>query len=264
MGCVPNLKMLHTSQFWVDHYRKNLQKQRINWSQGPSISQSEKGAIIYSLKAWQLGETSDGSHLLRASRKYASKIDDPVYVESVKLFIKEEQKHGANLGRYIDLIGEERSQSDWGDTLFRKVRYFNTNMELWTITVIIVESAAQIFYQALHDATNCSLLKEICVDILKDESHHIKFQNERLKIILDKKSIYTRAIRVGLYGALFFLTIHAIWFGHRKAFKAGNVDKRKFFDAMYYKFMSTMKFCFSRRKVASEKPKLALIYLDRS
>jgi hypothetical protein len=26
-------------------------------------------------------------------------------------------------------------------------------MELWTITVIIVESAAEVFYLALHDAT---------------------------------------------------------------------------------------------------------------
>ncbi len=33
---------------------------------------------------------------------------------------------------YIDLISERRVKSNWGDTLFRKVRYFNTSMEIWT------------------------------------------------------------------------------------------------------------------------------------
>ena len=96
-------------------------------------------------------------------------------MKAVDLFIQEEQKHGENLGKYLDAIGEARVKSDFGDSLFRSVRYFNTSMELWTITVIIVESAAQVFYQSLHDATGCDLLKEICVDILKDEAHHIKF-----------------------------------------------------------------------------------------
>ena len=87
------------------------------------------------------------------------------------------------------------------------VRYFNTSMELWTITVIIVESAAQVFYQALHDATKCTLLQEICVDILKDEAHHIKFQNERLFVILNRRPFYTRAFSVTWYCLLFFVVI---------------------------------------------------------
>jgi hypothetical protein len=45
----------------------------------------------------------------------------------------EEQKHGANLGRYLDGIGKKRIQKDWGDTLFRKVRHLNTSMESWTL-----------------------------------------------------------------------------------------------------------------------------------
>lgn len=56
-------------------------------------------------------------------------------------------------------------------------------MELWTLIVLIVESTAQIFYQALKDATNCPLLKQVCTDILIDEAHHITFQTERLALI---------------------------------------------------------------------------------
>ncbi len=170
--------MIHSSDFWKNHFAENLTRQRVDWSIPPDISDEEKANILYSLKAWQLGETSDGRHLLKAVGKYARKYNDPGYVHATELFIKEEQKHGGNLGRYIDLIGEERIKKDWGDSLFRRIRYFNSNIEIWTIAVIIVESAAQIFYQALHDATECTLLRSICRDILIDEAHHIKFQNE--------------------------------------------------------------------------------------
>ena len=233
---------MRSSKFWQNHFQQNLTKQRVDWNQPVGIKKEEKEQIFYSLQAWQLGETSDGSHLLAAAEKYAKKIGDPNYVEAVKLFIKEEQKHGSNLGRYIDLIGESRKKKDWGDSLFRKVRYFNTSMELWTITVIIVESAAQIFYQALKDATSCNLLKQICADILKDEAYHIKFQNERLKSIFQRKSFYSRAFSIGLYGILFFAVIHAVWFGHKKAFKAGRVSKSNFMQRMYFKFFNSMRF----------------------
>lgn len=239
---------MHTSAFWKNHFEKNLEKKRVHWDCPPDISAEEKKDILYSLQAWQLGETSDGSHLLKAATKYASKTNDPEYIEAVQLFIKEEQKHGANLGRYIDEIGEERKQKDWGDSLFRKLRYFNSSMELWTISVIIVESAAQVFYKALSDATNCALLKNICEDILIDEAHHIKFQNERLHIIFNEKGFYNKAISIGLYGLLFFLTIHAIWFGHNKAFVAGKINKKEFMRQMYYKFFNSMKYVHSNNK----------------
>lgn len=156
---------MRTSQNWIAYYKNNLQIQRIDWSLQPTITEQEKNKILPSLQAWQLGETSDGSHLLAAARKYAARINDPDYPTAVTLFIREEQKHGSNLGRYIDSIGEKRVSKDWGDTMFRKIRYMNSSMELWTIAVITVESCAQIFYQSLKDASQCKLLKQICTDI---------------------------------------------------------------------------------------------------
>ena len=65
-----------------------------------------------------------------ASTIYAEKINDPDYAEAVKLFIKEEQKHGNNLGRHLDAPSKPRIKKDWEDTLFRKIRYYNTSMEI--------------------------------------------------------------------------------------------------------------------------------------
>lgn len=244
--------MSRTSNFWCEHFEQNLAKQRIDWTKVPRLTDPERRSIIYSLKAWQLGETSDGRHLLAAARNYAGRMNDPEYVQAVTLFIKEEQKHGSNLGRYIDLIGEQRAKRDLGDTLFRKVRYMNTSMEAWTIAVIIVESAAQLFYKALHDATGCDLLRAICSDILLDEAHHIKFQNERLWIIFQRKGFYSKTISLAFYSILFFGTIHAIWYGHHRAFRAGGVDRNEFMRGMCYKFFNCMRSLWRRELVRPE------------
>jgi len=180
--------------------------ERVDWTMNPVITKSETASILQSLQACQLGETSDGAHLINASTLYANKIQDLNYIDAVKLFIKEEQKHGNNLGKYLDTIEKLRIKKDWGDTLFRKIRYFNTNMEIWTLALITVESAAQVFYQCLKNASGFILLKQICTDILIDEAYHIDFQTERMAIIFDTKSFISRNISRIAYPIFFFAT----------------------------------------------------------
>lgn len=222
-----------TSAYWTNHFLNNSKINRIDWTLKPEISDSERQNILKSLQAWQLGETSEGKHLINASKKYAKNINDEEYLEAVKLFIKEEQKHGNNLGKYLDLIGEQRIKKDWGDSLFRKIRYFNTNMELWTIAVITVESTAQIFYQALKDATNCTLLKQICTDILIDEASHITFQKERLYIIFSQKNSFSKWVSYHAYSCFFICTSLVVWLAHKKLFKTGKIN--------FYSFISKMR-----------------------
>ena len=82
---------MRTSQDWVEHFSANINIQRINWQLTPSLTEDERMNILSSLQAWQLGETSDGSHLLKVSNTYAIKIRDHYYPAAVEFFIKEEQ-----------------------------------------------------------------------------------------------------------------------------------------------------------------------------
>jgi len=229
-----------TSKKWIEHFRSNSAQQRIDWSIDSNISAKEISTVLHSLQAWQLGETSDGAHLIRASALYAQKINDPDYIEAVKLFIKEEQKHGNNLGKYLDAINKPRIKRDWGDSLFRKIRYYNTSMEIWTLAVITVESAAQVFYQSLKDATGCKLLKQICVDILIDEAYHIDFQTERMAIIFNSKSVTGKVTMRNFYMLFFFMTTLVVWFAHGKLFKAGGTGFKKYMRKMKYKYLKTL------------------------
>jgi hypothetical protein len=232
---------MHTSKYWIEHFKENALQKRVNWHLKPTISSDETDRILSSLQAWQLGETSEGRHLIAASGRYANKIADADYVEAVKLFIKEEQKHGNNLGCYLDLINKPRIKQNWGDTLFRKVRYFNTNMEIWTLAVTVVESTAQIFYQALKDATGCELLKEICTDILIDEAYHISFQTERLAIIYNTKPPFSKSWRRIAYKYFFYATAGLVWFAHKKLFKAGGNSFGSYTRKMGFKYAKTIK-----------------------
>lgn len=232
---------MKTSIQWIEHFQVNAKQQRVDWRLKPAIEKNEIAIVLSSLQTWQLGETSDGRHLLRAAALYAKRINDPLYVEVVALFIKEEQKHGNNLGRYLDSIGKPRVKSDWGDTLFRRVRYFNTSMEIWTLAVIVVESTAQIFYQSLNTATNCELLKQICTDILIDEAYHIYFQTERFSILFEQKSIFMKRISRGVYRLFFLATVCTVWVAHRKLFKAGGNTFNKYMYKMKFKYIRTIK-----------------------
>lgn len=231
---------MKTSAEWISYFNVNLQQKRIDWSQLPTITDAELKPVLKSLQAWQLGETSEGKNLIRASTKYAAKNNDALYVDAVKLFIKEEQKHGSNLGRYLDAIGQPRIKKDWGDTLFRKIRYYNASMEMWTLAVITVESAAQIFYQSLKDATNCTLLKEICTDILIDEAPHITFQLQRLAVIFNAKSMAGMAVSFYCYKFFYKATALVVWMAHRKLFKAGGNDFKKYYKKMNLKLEKTI------------------------
>lgn len=227
---------MKTSNQWIAHFRENATQQRVNWSLPATITQAEMAAVVQSLQAWQLGETSDGKHLLQAASKYAYRINDPDYIEAVSLFIKEEQKHGNNLGAYLDRIGQPRIKADWGDTLFRKIRYFNTSMEMWTLAVITVESTAQLFYQSLKDATGCTLLKQICTDILIDEAYHIDFQVERLAILYRGKSDFWREVAGRCYYVFYYATTLTVWLAHRRLFKAGGNSFERYMYKMSYKY----------------------------
>ena len=232
---------MHNSLYWVNYYSQNLKNRRIDWSIKPNLTIKEKSSILKSLQAWQLGETSEGINLINAAIKHATQLNDENYTDAIRLFIKEEQKHGNNLGRYIDLIGEKRVKKNWGDSLFRKIRGLNTHMEFWTIAVITVESSAQLFYHCLSEASGCKLLKQICRDILIDEAAHITFQTERLSLLYNNKNACIRFFTYYFYTIFYFSTALVVWLAHKKLFLAGNLSFPNYWRKMKLKFQKIAK-----------------------
>src|SRR5436190_6526546 len=191
---------MNTSQEWVEHFHVSERtERRFAWEKGAQITPAELAEIRDSLSAWQLGETSDGSHLMAASRLYAAKVRDPQFIEAIRLFIREEQRHGENLGRFLDLAGVARARKDWGDSLFRAVRYSISSMEVSVTPVVMVETHALVYYNAIRLATKSPLLRDICAQILIDEVPHIRFQCQRIAILHRHRPAWLRRIVLALH-----------------------------------------------------------------
>jgi hypothetical protein len=225
----PVLPAVRTSAEWVAYFHENANNLLdVPRPGGGGVTPEELAEIVDSLRAWQLGETSDGSRLLRAAEKHAAAIGDPTYIEAIKMFIAEEQRHGESLGQFLDAAGVPRAKRDLGDSLFRFFRHFLTQMEVWTTIVIIIEVHAMLYYAAIRRATGSAMLRRICQQILRDEVPHIRFQCERLAIIHHRRGRVLRWLTACVQRVLFVGITMAVWVGHRRALRAGGLSFRRF------------------------------------
>lgn len=225
---------VRTSAEWLAYFGQNANRLRpVPWADGAGVTPAELAAIAPSLRGWQLGETSDGLHLMTAALHYADAFHDPDFPYAVRLFILEEQRHGAALGRFLDAAGVVRAGWDWGDCLFRFVRYLWPRMEVWATPVVMVETHATVYYNAIRRATASPVLRAICEQILADEMPHIRFQCERLAVIHSGRNRLVRKVTRAFHRVLFATITLAVWAGHRRAIRAGGYGFRRYWRAAW-------------------------------
>lgn len=219
---------------WLAWFRANAARCRpVPWERGAEVTPAELTAIARSLQGWQLGETSDGRHLWAAAAGYAARTGDPDYLRAVELFIREEQRHGEMLGRFLDLAGVGRRTADWGDRLFRAARYLVTDMEVWTTPVVMVETLAMVYYNAIRRATRSAVLAAVCSQILADEVPHVRFQCERLAALFRRRGWTGFRLTMLAHRACFLLIVLLVWAGHRRALRAGGYCWRRYWRAAW-------------------------------
>lgn len=223
-----------TSAEWVAYFRANRDNLlAVPWDAGAGVTPEELAEIVDSLRAWQLGETSDGTRLLKTAEVHAAQTGDPGFVEVIRLFTAEEQRHGEELGLFLDAAGVPRATRDLGDSLFRVFRHFLMRMEVWASVVVVIEVHALLYYAAVRRATRSPLLRRICEQILRDEVPHIRFQCERLALIRRGRGRLRRALTATAHRVLFVGITAAVWVGHRRALRAGGFTLRRFWHSAW-------------------------------
>src|SRR4051795_7769788 len=91
-----------TSGQWCYYYHRNAERRLpLPWRRGAGLTASEREAVAASIQDFQLGESSEGRNLLRRAADYADRTDDPEYLEAMRLFVGEEQRHARTLGRFL-------------------------------------------------------------------------------------------------------------------------------------------------------------------
>lgn len=206
---------------WLAYFRRNQDAQlAIPWEKGAALTEDERSALVPSLQDFQLGESSEGTYGLVLAARYAERIDDPEYVEAVRIFFAEENRHAGYLARYLALAGAPTIGRSWTDFLFRRIRHL-MGLETLIVVLLTAEMIGKVYYRAIRGATKCELLRRLCTQILRDEKMHLCFHVERLRIMRRGRSRWRRWVGQALHRCLFFGATLAVWWKHGRAIRRG-------------------------------------------
>jgi hypothetical protein len=229
-----------SSSAWCAYFRANAEALfDIPWQQGVQLTAAERAAITESVRGFQLGESSEGRHLLRGAQDYAARSGDADYVDAIKLFIREEQRHARDLGRFLTAAGIPLLDHTWPDTVFRWLRH-RAGLELSIVVLITAEIIAEVYYPALRAATGSAVLRRLCDQIISDEVEHVRFQAERLAILRQGRAGWRVRLAHGLQRFLLGGTCLVVWWKHAPALKAGGFGFRRFWRESWRKLNAAL------------------------
>jgi hypothetical protein len=218
-----------STQKWISHFRRNARTLLpIPWEAGTDLAPLEKAAITSSIQAFQLGESSEGRHLMRYASEWAERSGDTNYLRAIRSLIAEEIRHARDLGRFMDLNGINRIQRGWTDTVFRRLRNVVGTLEISLGVLVTAEIIAKVYYAALRKATQSGVLRAICDQILRDEYKHVEFQTEQLALMRLNRGTALLWITLALHRILFAGTVIVVGWSHRRTLARGGYSARGF------------------------------------
>lgn len=220
---------LRTSREWLEYYQQNAQSlMDIPWEEkGALLSAEEKMIIAASLKEFQLGESSEGRNLTKDAQAYAEKSGDHAYAEAIQLFIAEEQRHARDLARFMKMNGIATVDTTLADTVFRCLRNLWPGLELSVSVLITAEIIAKVYYDVLWEATQSTILRRLCDQILRDELSHVAFQADQLATLRMKRGRVAYSATMAAQRFLYCGTVLVVWVFHRPVIQRGGL---KFVD----------------------------------
>jgi len=219
--------LVATSSAWCAYFRDNgLKSWDLPWDDAYRLTSSERRAIEKSVQQFQLGEGAEGRRLLARGHAHARGTGDPAFPEALTLFIREEQRHSAQLLRFMRLQEIPAVEKHWVDSVFRWVRVL-AGLELELRVLVTAEVIAVPYYRALGRATQSVLLRSISDRILQDEGEHLRFQASMLSRLEATRSRVVRRLVWQAHRWFLVGTCCIVWAEHRSVFKAAGGSFRE-------------------------------------
>lgn len=213
------MRIVKTSQQWFLFFQANAGARCFGEERG-NLSESQRRTISASIQEFQLGESGEGQHIMRQAKRHAAEGGDVDYLAALRLFIAEEIRHSRELRQFMETYGIETVHHTWVDSVFRTLRRA-AGLELSIAALVCAEIIAKVYYAALRDATDSTILRALCEQILVDEKAHVQFQCERLAILRRHRSAWSLAWRSIAYAIFFRTTLAVVWTKHGRTLRAG-------------------------------------------
>jgi len=210
-------------QPWLLYFRSNqADPHEIPWQDVRPISSEMAPLLTSSLQLFQLGEGARGLTFLELGRRHAETTGDLDFVETLALFIAEEQRHSAMLGRYLRAVGAGLLERHWVDGIFRRLRKL-AGLECMVTVLVTAEVIAVPYYRAVHRISPCPVLRAICRRILREEARHLLFQASTLAVLQQARpDWWTRLTRFAQH-ILLAGTCVTVWAQHGRLLRRGRM-----------------------------------------
>lgn len=232
---------INTISGWVEYFERNRARLlTIPWKNKGSLTPQELQTISDSIRIFQLGESSEGRHLIRVAELYAIRSREQALVLAIKLFIAEEQRHAADLARFMSDQGIALARKQWTDTVFRTLRRF-WNLEVSVSVLLTAELVAKVYYKALQNATASPVLIQICRQLLRDEAAHVRFHTKILGLTRVNRASWMIRCQNLFYKLFHICTLLVVWREHQNVFKAGNYPFNLYWKCSQLHFCQAMK-----------------------
>ncbi|MGH9868064.1 MAG: ferritin-like domain-containing protein [Candidatus Polarisedimenticolia bacterium] len=201
---------------WLTYFALNAAAPRgIPWELGPDLPPEEARRIVPSLREFQRGETSNGRHLRAIARAWAARHGETSLVQALELFIVEEQRHAAELERFLVLNGHLAGGSSVNDAAFRALRRVSVSLEGALSVLLTAEIIGFVYYGALRHQTRSPLLRALCRTFQHDEAAHLLFHAELLGGVRRGRPGLLMRLTEGLSWMLLMASCAAAWRRHR-------------------------------------------------
>jgi hypothetical protein len=221
---------------WCSYFLANrLDPRELPWPDSYQLTDAERRAISRSIAQFQLGEGAQGRRLQERGRKYAERVGDTHFSQALALFVKEEQRHSADLGCFMDAQGIPRLSKHWIDSVFRRLRVL-AGLELSLRVLVTAEIIAVPYYRALGDASASELLGALSDRILQDEAGHLKFQASMLSRVGAGRLPALSRLIWRLHRLFLLSTCFVVWRDHGEVFRAAGYRFREFVLEAFYEF----------------------------
>jgi hypothetical protein len=208
--------MARSSQEWVDYFRWNGSvAMRVPWYLGADLTDAEREAISPSARVFQLGGYAQDRRFMRCAQEWANRSGDSAYPEAIRLLIAEERRHLGVLGRFMEINGIAKIERGCTNGVFRRMRSAFGGLEVSIAVLVTAEILAKVYYPALRNATQSTVLRSICEEVLREEIAHLEFQTEQLACIRVGRSSLALWATTLLHRILFYPTAVVVGLAHR-------------------------------------------------
>ena len=224
-------------EIWLNHFEHHaLHPCCVPDGVSDVLRPNERELIASSIATFQLGEQSEGRTLLRATERFCAG-QKPHLLRIIELLIREEQRHAALLGAFMQDHRMALKRADWTDRIFRLIRRL-AGLRFYVCVLICAELIGHVYYRALESATDCERLQVLCRTIVSDELAHVGFESQLLFALRTGRAARLWALTRIAHRIFFATTAVVVWLTHRSVLRGAGHSGRSFLRACQaqYKF----------------------------